>query len=654
MVTPVTTTTDDTLASNVWVELIAFDVTAPDLGVAAYLSDLGHRPKRLSLLLYSLQFLHSHVPGDDSALLPVECTSYGARPWSARGPRQDWTQGDLRRLIALLAADGVGVHFALFDLCGYRHEGEHRISRFSLERPELTVVDARGQRRDGMINPLRTLSDGTPYTTVILSLARSVVEYYAFAGWHIADGLSSTRLALWEGDFGVARVADFAAAHPGLIDPSLLVDDTPAQVAARAAAVWADARIEWIRFHAERFAAFWAAASALMAELGAEVIMNNAWTRDPFEALYRYGADYSRVEPAGVAVLVMESSAAAVELLDRPACPPLLGMVGATMLARTHMSNLIALIGVHDVYEGWDVIGHAPAMLQRDLWALTASGLATDDGVRRCLDGVLWCLADGVRPEQWRWLLDQRRLIGPGQTAAEPAVTLLYDPATLWRELAAFPAERAATTQRWLTLLLRAGADLCRIATFDTPLPPEAPVILLRADLYSQQQRDIVRRHRHHALISWDDEQRWQVSLSGDPGALHESSHPAGAGGTETPDNGTWIVELPMAEPEEATVDLVAGWVNQWSPIDAGSVVRLTRRRTADSQEVTMVNTEHAYVSTLLRGRTVADVEVVTRDAAVIRSATDGARVQMPPLGASTIRLRGSRPAADASTGAGS
>lgn len=629
----------DALTSNVWVELIAFDTAAADLGVGAYLADLGQQPRQLSLLLYSLEFLHSHVPGDDAAPLPVECTSYGARPWSARGPRQNWTQGDLRRLVELLTTAGTKVHFALFDLCGFELEGQRRISRFSEDRPELTVIDARGLRRDGMINPLRALADGTPYTTAILAGVREVMADYAFSGWHVADGLSSTRLALWDGDFGSSYVQLFAADHPGLVDPDLLTGDAPEQVAARAEAVWRDGRIEWIRYHAERWATFWTQASALMAEFGASVIMNNAWTRDPFEALYRFGADYSRVEPAGITSLVVESPAAAVELLNRPACPPLDGIVAGTMLTRAHVSDLMALVGVHDVYEGWDIISHAPAMLQRDIWALTATRIATPAGFRRCLDGVLWCLADGVRAEQWQWLGEQVRRSGPGVITDEPAVTLLYDPAILWAEIEQFGSGRAATTQRWLTLLLRAGADLCRIATIDTPLPDDTPVVLLRSDLYTDAQCEAVRQHRHHALVSWESDGRWQVTLSDPDGDDRTVDHAATDPGAESGDNASWIVELPMAEPVPTAVDIVARWVNRWSLVGDATIATATRHRTTEWDEVTLVNREHAYVSTILDGPA-TDVTVVTHDSCVTRRTSDGTSIQLPPLGAATVRVR--------------
>jgi len=310
------------------------------------------------------------------------------------------------------------------------------------------------------------------------------------------------------------------------------------------------------------------------------------------------------------------------------------------MLTRAHEERLIALVGGHDIHEGWNILAHAPAMLQRDIWALTASRIATPEGHRRCLDGMLWCLADGVRPEQWRWLGEQARLGGAGVVSDQAVPTLLYDPATLWPELEAFTAGRAATTQRWLTLLLRAGANLCRIAPIGTELPPDTPVVLLRSDLYDPAHRDAVRRHRHHALVAWGPEGGWQITLSGTTGGGDTTSHDATEPGSESADNATWIVELPMAEPTPSAVDAVARWINQWSVIDDATVAALTRHRAPQWDEVTVVNRVHAYTRITLPEHRSTDLTIVTRDSCVVRSDGDATTVQLPPLGTATVRVR--------------
>lgn len=443
------------LRKHVWIELIAFDVEAPDLGVAAVIDGMGEQPELLSLLLYSAEFLHEHDDRSD-ALLPRECTSYFAREWSVRGPRQDWTRADLRRLVQLLRERGTDTAFAVFDLFTYNAGGgEVSRSAWAQQHPELHVVDDDGKPCDGLLNPLKRLADGRLYQEYVAERVAAVIAYYGFAAFHGADGFSSGRLPLWRADFSDDMRAQFTE-RTGI---------RPEATGSRELAVeiWRTHRRAWIRFHAERWNELWTEICAAVHGQGAFVMLNNAWTRDPVEALYRYGVDYRGLVTAGVDRFVLETVVAAVELLEEPpALPPLPGQLATVLMlsAAVPTTPLSALISVRDTHEAWDVIRSAPTMHERDVRELTSMRRHSTGGATPCLDAGLYCLSDGLDRRDWDWMDAVRGSSGAMLAPGGSAVTLVYDPAVIDAEVDALIDGRIAHTQAVVAALIRSGMDV--------------------------------------------------------------------------------------------------------------------------------------------------------------------------------------------------
>ena len=643
------TSPDTQMSSHVWVELIAFDVESDDLGVGRYLADLAHTPETLSLLVYSAAFLHEHVDGADETPLPVECTSYGARPVAARGPRQAWTQGQLRLLIALLKDRGIAVLFAVFDLHGYpTDEDGHTLSRYGADHPELAVRDRYGQARPGMINPLSRRSDGMLYADWFVADLDRVFSYYRFSGWHAADGLTSTRLPLWLGDFGRDYVALFDERHPGLVPPHQLRSDEPTEVSARADLLWSQHRGPWINYHADRFAELWSAAAAVVHRHGGIVVANNGWTRDPFESLYRFGSDYDRMQSSGIDAIILESSAAAIQLIESDGDEAVLAWILATaMLARLHTGGLPLrpLIGVHDWYEGWDVIGDARALLQRDIWMLSTPRVVTSDGAStRCISGLLWCLADSLNPERWRWLESQRQQLGPLRFQEEAMPTLIYDHASLADQFSSFHHDRSATPGRLLARLLRAGADLGRVSSPQTTLTSDTPAVVLRGDLQPAA-ATAARNQQSYAIVQLEAG-AW-VLYHAAPGVA-EVRVVGGAVPDADPnvdlDIVRWTAELQMAEPEPSLMTALRDWINARAGAST-SMPSMTRRAGTDAAEVVLLNHEPHYTTFELP---YGDPMTSTRTSGtVIRRRAPGPEdpggvtVQVPPGGISVVSVQG-------------
>ena len=81
-----------------WAELIAFDNTKADYGVADFLGRMSKRPTGVSLLLLEPELFEKHTPLTVDRPLPERACAYGKRPCNEEHARQDWTAFQLRDL----------------------------------------------------------------------------------------------------------------------------------------------------------------------------------------------------------------------------------------------------------------------------------------------------------------------------------------------------------------------------------------------------------------------------------------------------------------------------------------------------------------------------------------------------------------------------
>ena len=538
-------------SKSVWIELIAFDAEADDLGVDAVLDDMGETPVVLSLLLYTVDFVMLH-DADAAGVLPAASCSYAARPLSMRGPRQDWTRGALRRLVVLLQARGIAVGFAMFDLHHHRIDGELRSGVWASRHPELFVTTADGVVDDVMINPLARYDDGELFGTHFSARVREVIEYYGFDVFHAADGITSGRLALWDGDWSAGMLADFS---------TFLGPTRAGSVTLTSTWVWEHARTEWRQFHIERWSTFWGELVRSVRDSGARLILNNAWTQDPVEAMWRYGVDYRRLVAAGADTFLLETSAAAVELLEDPAEAPLAGHLATTMLmgAVVPDASLIGLIGVRDTYEEWDVVRTAPAMLERDLRLLFSTRRRNGDQSWTCLSGAMYCLGDGLSHAEWSWL--DGILGSVGLTSLPTDVAVVVDPSSIDLEVASLDGSRAATSQRLIADLLRRGAGVSEVITLGDAAGRDARLdaaVLFRAENAAPGSVDALsERCRRLVVVSFDstcrDSGEWRVRQYIDGAIVHEAQENGVVrGGDELPrGRGSWLQPVPMSFPAE-------------------------------------------------------------------------------------------------------
>ena len=296
---------------GIWIELIGFDNTLPDYGVREFLSRMPVKPEFVTLLLFDAELVHTHAGLEHDFFIGELQCSYFGRPYNEERRRQEWTAFQLRGLVAELKKSGIEVFPSFFDFVvtparAERHNVRRREPVWIDGHPELLTVDRYGTRRDEDFCLWKHLADGTLYEDFFVKQLIAFLKDYGFTGFHGADGFGHPRLALCKGDFSADMTAQF----------SEFADLTLPELPPPELATWilAYQREAWSRFHAARHAAFWTKLAGALKRENLRCYLNTGWTRDPFEALFRYGVDYRKLAACGIDGFFAEASAAVREL----------------------------------------------------------------------------------------------------------------------------------------------------------------------------------------------------------------------------------------------------------------------------------------------------------------------------------------------------
>lgn len=450
-----------------WIELIGFDNEQADYNVAAFRDNAGFIPEGLCLLISTPDFVHTHEGLEREIAFPPDYCSYAGKPYNAERQRQVWTNLQLKGLVDELHRHGIKVFPSLFNPFASHLDGKLYHSPWSNSHPELWEV-----LRDGTgstcINPLKRFLDGTPYEDVLAERLSAVIADYGFDGCHVADGYSSSRSPIWMVDYSDDMVQQFVEMmEVQLPFPIIGGGADPAQSEARAEYIWQNLRHQWCEFYARRFEQLLIRICRAVHESGGEVIVNNAWTRDPFEAYYRYGIDYRRLVRAGVDRFILETVGAGVSIGAESGFPADPRFDFNFMLAFTKAclpdTPLLCLNGTGDTTENWDILNHAPAVSEREIYTLGHTFVRKPEGYVHASAGPLVCLADGINGPQWQWLREN------WETAYERVPSRVLGATVVWSEVALdaefddYEQHRTLTRQKIAGALQRRGAPLMAV-----------------------------------------------------------------------------------------------------------------------------------------------------------------------------------------------
>ncbi|MDO5566078.1 MAG: hypothetical protein Q4G59_05430 [Planctomycetia bacterium] len=191
-----------------WIELIGFDNEQPDFGIGSILERAGFVPAGFALLLYWVGFVTEHDGlKTERQLSPAEA-SYGGHPACPERRRQTWTNRQLKSLIDQLHHREIKVYLSFFNFCSYRNDvGKSETLPYFRDKDYLKETGRHGQW--DTLSMLKRQKDGVWFEDYLQNQTVRTLVDYEFDGIQIADGISSPRLALQEGDYTPEMTSQF-------------------------------------------------------------------------------------------------------------------------------------------------------------------------------------------------------------------------------------------------------------------------------------------------------------------------------------------------------------------------------------------------------------------------------------------------------------
>ena len=512
-----------------WIELIGFDNRHADMGVAYLLEKFGFTPDALVLLIWSSNFVHSYSPdAPDDTLLGWDCSAYGCRRQGLEHEIQQWSKGQVKTLIAELKKRNIDVYLSFFD----QIPGSAHIKRFQIpETPKLWVNDHpelffTSEKGDIVRNicPWKRLADGSYYEDFLVQKLIPCLTEYGFTGLHGADGYAHQRLTISRGDF-----SDDTIEQSG-IQCDKNCDGDPARLAARAEYILLNHRKEWTEYHRQRHARFWKHVSAELQKHDFKLIMNSFWTRDPFEALFRYGEDYSLLAELNLEALILEAPVAdELSAWHSTDVRGLYKLVASLLRIRAILPDVTIwhMNTLRDVLEDYNIVQEFPALMEAGTELLQHSLYYRNGKWNYALNGMLSCLSDGLTKDNWNWVRTMWDFVlSKSAVKSHPGAAVVFSQAMLEQELDAYLVERFTSSWHLHWLLLGSGAALNSIVPICEVknLPQDLPLVVLNSRFLPEDERKIIEAHPGKKLYI-DAIERCAPELNDPPffiGALQE------------------------------------------------------------------------------------------------------------------------------------
>ena len=487
-----------------WTPLVGFDRDRPDRGAKQYLESVGVRPAAISLFVFNLDIITMHEDGMPSELpLPRDCCNYYGSERNEFRSIQPWTNVDLRRLIAELHRQGVACYLGVMGMHTHiEKEGDEAgcfgyvaRQKFLEAHPELEM---NGARWSGNNFILKNFADGSSFGDYLIAKTLAALRDYGADGIHMSDGLFPPCIQVFEGDFSDDVFGRFLAQSDISVPEEIrapLSSPESRGIAARAGYVWQHHRGDWIRFISRQWNDFFRKlCSALHAE-GKKVCVNNAWTSDPFEAVYRFGIDYRAIAEAGLDAWFIEDQATSIRSTGDDTFPYKIHEYMALplfMRAYAPQTEHYALNFAKDSTEECSLITHLPCANEREIFSLSAPLWYAETGVRRAIDGFFVCLADAIRPEEWQWLKRHYDAAFRTLPAHTLSPVLVWSDRLVWDLLPEYIRCRRWSAHKLTAELSRRGGKVggvVRAEDLDALRDSPAALFVPCADLFSPEER---------------------------------------------------------------------------------------------------------------------------------------------------------------------
>lgn len=487
-----------------WIDLIGFDNQKNDFGVKEYLDKIGFVPEVMSLFICSPDFIHNHDGMKQDGDFPADFCSYGGHPYSEERERQVWTKYQLKRLIDELHDYKVKVYFSVFTM----FLGNKFHKEWVSEHSEILETRRNGEKNMA-INPLKRFRDNKYYEDFFIKKLVEVMNDYGSDGYHGADGYNHLRLPLYEIDYSDDMIEQFIKTKAAKLPENIAeeCDGNREQMEKRADWIWRNKRLEWIEFFVNRWEGFYQKVVSALHKEGKQVVVNSSWTRDPFEAIYRYGIDYRKIANTGIDSLIVETVAGPVAIGGQGAIHshPLYNSLAMLLLIKSYIpdTKLYFLNCIHDMQEQWDVLRHAPTLLEREIYSLSNMYYYDSQGkFKLCVEGLLVTLASCIHNEEWKWLQDKwnlgfsiiipQRIIGP---------TLVWSDKAFEKQIYDFIDTRRWTTHRIMYQLMAEGVPIQSSVNVKHLEKVSGTILIINSHLFPEEELKKIFTYKNGPII---------------------------------------------------------------------------------------------------------------------------------------------------------
>lgn len=486
---------------SIWCPLVGFDMYQKDRGVSEYLAKIGAKPEFIALFVFNPDLVYLHENMDKEFTFPENyCNYYGSVRNEIR-EIQPWTNFALRELVANLKAEGIKVYFSFMGLhtipkdVGFGGNfGYICQEKFLIEHEEVCIE---GKPWTGHTWLPKRMSDGNYFADFFgAKLAKTLTDYGA-DGVHLGDGLFPPCMQLLEGDVSYDMLERFEIYRgkplpKGLNGKEIVPEfDTPKK---RAEWIWENLREEWITFNGEAWAqAIKSIADALHAK-DLDLFTCNAWTSEPFEAIYRYGIDYAKVAKAGIDIMTLEQQASSAYL-----CAPDMQQFpdwekySTSMLTKAYAkeTKYISMNFVKDSTEEASVISHAPVILEKEIHQYMNWYLLGDE-MKRASEGYYVCLGDALKKSEWETLIKNYEKVFGDEPVDYLGPIIGWSDCQINKFLPEYIKTRRWSAHKFLANINRRGAGITALGEIGDLKKLNKDVFIPNADLLSSEELEQV------------------------------------------------------------------------------------------------------------------------------------------------------------------
>ncbi len=480
-----------------WMPLLGFDKDKSDKGVGQLLERMNFTPHAVSVFLCHPDIVHHHDGVDKVRQLPPDNCSYHANPYNEERRRQDWTNKDLKALVDNLTAKGIESYLGIMGIDFFNaHHEEWLYDHIELKSHLRNIKWS--------LNVLKRFKDGTYYEDFFAEKLCQTLSDYGFDGVHVTDNFCPSGGG-WR-EYSCDMVGQFYDYVGREMPEELknLTEETEEHIGLRGDYIEKNIKQEWIEFFAWRWEKFWKKICDRLHAIGKKAFVLGQYCTDPFATLYTRGVDLRRIVNAGVDYLMTNAyaNASTMRHAGRPWSYYEHTTVCALTDAFTDKGKKLQMLGVKDASEEWDVLHHAPTLLERDISYMSSYHRQKENGYKHTLDGFIVCLSDGIYEDEWKWLRERFEVGFKDSPEKYISPSLVWSDAAHYAILPEYIKKRRYTAHKWMNSLDWAGANIGAVVRSEDINENSGDLFVPNFDLLSEEEQSRLASYKGGSVIA--------------------------------------------------------------------------------------------------------------------------------------------------------